>query len=123
MIVALLAVAGALGALTRFVVDSYVKSKLANSAFPFATVGINISGSLLLGFLAGLVMVQGGSIDLQTVVGTGFCGGYTTFSTASFETVRLVQSGKRSYALANAVGSLVLSVGACAAGFALAGLL
>ena len=75
MIVALLAVAGALGALTRFVVDSYVKSKFANSAFPFATVGINISGSLLLGFLAGLVMVQGGSIDLQTVVGTGFCGG------------------------------------------------
>lgn len=122
MIVALLAVAGALGAVTRFVVDSYVKSRFVNSAFPFATVGINISGSLILGVIAGLVLLQGGSSDLQAVVGTGFCGGYTTFSTASFETVRLVQSGRRSYALANAVGTLVLSVGACAGGFALAGL-
>ncbi|KZF01962.1 MAG: fluoride efflux transporter CrcB [Rhodococcus sp. (in: high G+C Gram-positive bacteria)] len=123
MIVVLLAVAGALGAVSRFVIDSFVKSKLKNTVFPWGTVGINISGSLLLGFLAGLVVLQDGSTDLQTVIGTGFCGGYTTFSTASVETVRLVQSGKHSLALINVVGTLVVSVGACAAGFALAGVI
>lgn len=123
MIVVLLAVAGALGALGRFVLDSYVRSKTKNTLFPWATVGINISGSLLLGFLAGLVLFQDGSSDLQTVIGTGFCGGYTTFSTASVETVRLVRAGRQSLALANAVSTLVLSVGACAGGFALAGVI
>lgn len=123
MIVALLAVAGALGALARFVVDSYTRSKLENASFPFATVGINVSGSMLLGFLAGLVVLQGGSTDLQMVIGTGFCGGYTTFGTASVESVRLVQAGRRSLALATAISTLTLSIGACAAGFAAAGLL
>lgn len=122
MIVVLLALAGALGALARFVVDSYTKSKLENVSFPFATVGINVSGSLLLGFLAGLVVLQNGSTDVQVVVGTGFCGGYTTFGTASVESVRLVQAGRRSHALVAAVGTLALSVGACAVGFAAAGL-
>ena len=120
MIVVLLAVAGALGAVSRFVIDSFVKSKLKNTVFPWGTVGINISGSLLLGFLAGLVVLQEGSTDLQTVIGTGFCGGYTTFSTASVETVRLVQSGRHSLALINLVSTLVVAVGACAAGFTLA---
>ncbi|ORI17214.1 fluoride efflux transporter CrcB [Rhodococcus sp. 1168] len=121
MIVLLMALAGALGAVCRFVVDSFVKSKVQGTLFPWATVGINISGSLFVGFLAGLVVFAQGSTDLQTIIGTGFCGGYTTFSTASFETVRLVQVGRRSLALATAVGTLAGSVGACAAGFVLAG--
>ncbi|MCZ4079028.1 fluoride efflux transporter CrcB [Rhodococcus sp. H36-A4] len=122
MIVLLLALAGALGAVCRFVVDSFVKSKVQGTLFPWVTICINISGSMLVGFLAGLVVLAQGATDLQTVIGTGFCGGYTTFSTASFETVRLVQVGKRSLALATAVGTLVGSVGACAAGFVLAGI-
>lgn len=121
MIVALLVVAGALGAVSRFALDSFVKSRLGNTTFPWATIGINVTGSFVLGLLAGSVMFHGASSDLQAVVGTGFCGGYTTFSTASFETVRLVQSGKHYSALLNAIGTLVLSVAACAAGVALAG--
>lgn len=119
MIVLALAIAGALGAVARFALDSVVRTKL-HGAFPWATVAINISGSLLLGFVAGLVLFDGASSDLQTVVGTGFCGGYTTFSTASVETVRLMQQGRRLSALANAVATLVLSVGACAVGVAIA---
>lgn len=117
MIVVLTLIAGALGAVTRFVLDASIKRRW-RSPFPLATVVINVTGSLLLGLLAGLVLFHGQPSAWQTVVGTGFCGGYTTFSTASFETVRLVQQGRRVSALLNAVGSLVLSVAACAAGLA-----
>jgi CrcB protein len=117
VIVVLTLVAGACGALARFLLDSSIKSRW-QSPFPWATVIINVTGSLLLGILAGLVLFHGQPTAWQTVVGTGFCGGYTTFSTASFETVRLVQQNRRSLGLLNAVGSLVLSVAACAVGFA-----
>jgi CrcB protein len=122
VIVVLTLVAGACGALARFLLDSSIKSRW-KSPFPRATVIINVTGSLLLGILAGLVLFHGQPPAWQTVVGTGFCGGYTTFSTASFETVRLVQQNRRSLALLNAVGSLVLSVAACAVGFAVVGAL
>ncbi len=114
--------AGAGGALLRFVIDGAVKHRRSVS-FPWATIVINVSGSLLLGFLAGLVMFDGAPNSLQQIVGTGFCGGYTTFSTASFETVRLAQQRHSLKALGNAVGSLVASVSACVAGLALAGAL
>jgi CrcB protein len=117
VIVVLTLVAGACGALARFLLDSSIKSRW-QSPFPWATVIINVTGSLLLGILAGLVLFHGQPTAWQTVVGTGFCGGYTTFSTASFETVRLVQQNRRSLALLNAVGSLVLSVAAGAVGLA-----
>ena len=118
MIAVLTFIAGASGAVARFVIDALIKLRW-RSPFPLGTVLINVTGSLLLGVLAGLVLFHGQPSAWQTVIGTGFCGGYTTFSTASFETVRLVQQGRRMYALANAVGSLVVSVAACAAGLAL----
>ena len=119
MIVVLTLLAGATGAVTRFVLDASIKRRW-QSPFPWATVIINVTGSLLLGVLAGLVLFDGQPAAWQTVIGTGFCGGYTTFSTASFETVRLVQQKRPALALLNAVGSLVLSVAACAAGVAMA---
>ena len=117
MIAALTLVAGACGGLARFLVDSSVKRRWP-SPFPWATVIINVTGSMLLGAMAGVVLFHGQPMTWQTVIGTGFCGGYTTFSTASFETVRLIQQNRRLLALLNAVGSLVLSVAACAAGLA-----
>lgn len=118
MIIVLTLLAGASGAVTRFLLDSSIKRRWT-SPFPWATVTINVTGSLLLGVLAGLVLFAGESAAWQTVIGTGFCGGYTTFSTASFETVRLVQQRRPGLALLNAVVSLVVSVAACAAGLAL----
>ncbi len=119
MMAVLTLIAGASGALSRFLLDSSIKRRW-QSPFPWATVVINVTGSLLLGIVAGLVLYHDQSTAWQTVVGTGFCGGYTTFSTASFETVRLVQQNRRGLALLNALGSLVLSVSACGAGLALA---
>jgi fluoride exporter len=107
--------AGASGALARFLLDALIKQRW-KFTFPWATVIINVTGSLMLGVLAGLVLFHGQSSTWQTVIGTGFCGGYTTFSTASFETVRLVQQDRHWLALLNAVGSLIASVAACGLG-------
>ncbi|MGV9711710.1 fluoride efflux transporter CrcB [Gordonia sp. NPDC003424] len=119
MIVVAVMVAGALGALARFVVDGAVKTRRATT-FPAATLIINLGGSLLLGVVAGLVMFHAVPADVKAVVGTGFCGGYTTFSTASFETVRLAEQRRSVLAVTNAVGSLVGSAAACALGLMLA---
>lgn len=122
MTVLLLALAGGLGAAARFVIDGLIRGRF-RTAIPWATITINVSGSLLLGFIGGLVMRGHAPDSLQLIVGTGFLGGYTTFSTASLETIRLVQSGRTGLAVLNGVGSLVLSVAAAAAGVGMAGLL
>jgi CrcB protein len=114
----LVAVAGAVGAVTRFVVDSAVRTRW-KTAFPWATVAINVTGSFLLGALTAAVVSHSSPDAVRAVLGTGFCGGYTTFSTAGFETVRLAQQGLYGRAAANAIGTVVLTVAAAAAGFAL----
>jgi CrcB protein len=118
----LLGLAGGLGAGTRFVVDGLVRSRL-RTALPVGTIAINITGSFLLGLVAGAVIVHAAPVELQAIAGTGFLGGYTTFSTASFETVRLIQSRRTGLALLNSVGTAAAAVAAAAAGLALASLL
>jgi CrcB protein len=113
------AIAGGLGAGARFVVDGAVRRRWA-TAFPIGTLLINVSGSLLLGLMVGLVLVHGQSDNLRLIIGTGFCGGFTTFSTASVETVRLAQDRLIGQALLYALGTLVLAMLAGAAGLALA---
>lgn len=116
--IVLLGLAGGLGAGTRFVVDGLVRSRL-RTALPVGTMAINVTGSFLLGLVAGAVIAGAAPPELQTIAGTGFLGGYTTFSTASFETVRLIQSRRTGLALLNGVGTAVISIGAAAAGLAL----
>lgn len=118
MIVLAVMAAGALGALGRFVVDGAIKGRRART-FPAATLIINISGSLVMGVIAGLVMYHAVPADVKTIVGTGFCGGYTTFSTASFETVRLAEQRRSLLAMTNAVGSMIGCAAACAVGLVL----
>ncbi|NMO04366.1 fluoride efflux transporter CrcB [Gordonia sp. TBRC 11910] len=107
---------GALGAVTRFIVDAAVRPRVI---FPLATLFINITGSALLGVLAGLVMFHGAPSAVTTIIGTGFCGGYTTFSTASLETMTLARERRQWRSVAYAVVSVVGSVLACAAGMLL----
>jgi CrcB protein len=115
----LMALAGGGGAVTRFAVDGALKARWPGR-FPWQTVLINVTGSLLLGFLTGLVLFHAQPTLLTTVAGTGFCGGYTTFSTASFETARLIQLRAPLLAFANAIGTPLLSIAAAAAGLVLA---
>lgn len=116
MTVALLvAVAGGVGAAARFVLDGVVRSRVT-SIVPAGTLVINISGSLLLGLMTGLVMVGVESSELRVVLGTGFLGGYTTFSTAMIETVRLLQQRRWVAAGANGIGMMILGLGAAVLG-------
>ena len=110
----LVAVGGGVGAALRFLLDGVLKPK--GRGFPLGTLVINVSGSLVLGLLTGLG--QAGAIPLPAlaVLGTGMMGGYTTFSTASVETVQLLRSGKTRLAVLNGLGMLVVSVGAAALG-------
>ncbi|WP_262851044.1 fluoride efflux transporter CrcB [Mumia quercus] len=103
----LMIVAGGAGASVRYVVDGMIKAKTSRSAFPWSTAIINMTGSLVLGFLTGLVVGDLASSDVSAVIGTGFLGGYTTFSTASYEAVTLVR--ERRYGLAAAYGFGVLA--------------
>jgi fluoride exporter len=112
------AVGGFIGAPTRFVVDRAVSSRF-ESKFPLGTFVINISGSFLLGLLTGLARAGHMPSLVKALVGTGFCGAYTTFSTWSFETVRLLQKNEFAKAFLNASGSLLVGLLAAAGGIAL----
>lgn len=113
----LLAVAagGGAGAALRFVLDGLINTG-RQFRLPVGTLIINISGSLLLGLTVGTA-AHLGAIPVA-VLGTGVMGGYTTFSTASFETVRLARNGRINAAAVNGLGMLVIAVAAAAAGIA-----
>lgn len=115
MITPWIAIFGGLGAVTRFVADGLIRAALGRK-FPWATLIINVTGSFLLGILTGLVLYRHGSMNTKLIVGTGFCGGYTTFSTASFETARLIEEHRLSATLFQSLGNLCLSIIAAAAG-------
>ena len=116
---ALFLVAVAAGAVARAVVDRLVSDAVRRD-FPWGTIVINVSGSFVLGFLTGLGLYHAFPADARLVLGTGFCGAYTTFSTFSFETVRLIEAGRGRAALGNVAISTGVAVLAAAAGLALA---
>ncbi|MCC3283736.1 MULTISPECIES: fluoride efflux transporter CrcB [Arthrobacter] len=111
----LLALAGGVGAAVRFLVDGLIRSRL-KTTFQWATTIINVSGSLVLGLLTGLTMERVVPTDLSIVIGTGFLGGYTTFSTASYETVQLIKQGRYGASFISGVVMLVFSVAAAVLG-------
>lgn len=116
----LVCVGGGLGAAARFVTDGLVRARW-RTAFPWATFAINVAGSFLIGVFMGLVLFHDAPEAWHLYAATGFCGGFTTFSTAMVETVRLVQSDRARLAMANALGTLVAAVAASAVGLALVG--
>ncbi|GAA2856323.1 fluoride efflux transporter CrcB [Streptosporangium fragile] len=114
---ALLVVLGAaVGAPLRYLTDRAVQSR-HDMVFPWGTFTVNMAGSALLGFLLALPA----DAWVTALVGTGFCGALTTYSTFAYETVRLAGSGARLAAALNIAGSLVGGLGAAWCGTVLAG--
>jgi CrcB protein len=112
-------VAGSIGAPTRFLLDGLVQER-TSGVYPWGTYVINMTGSLALGFLTGLALYHAFPSTPRLILGTGFCGAYTTFSTWTYETVRLLEHGAAREAFLNATASLVVGMVATAAGLALA---
>lgn len=106
---------GAIGAPARYLTDRFVQRRLGG-VFPWGTLTVNVTGSLLLGFLVGLPANDA----ILLLAGTGFCGALTTYSTFSYETLRLVQARAWLVAAASVLANLVAGIGAAFAGVALA---
>ncbi|MGH3341811.1 MAG: fluoride efflux transporter CrcB [Carbonactinosporaceae bacterium] len=117
--VALVALGAAVGAPVRFLVDRAVQAR-HDSGFPWGTMAVNVAGSLLLGVLAGGLAAGALSAGVGTLIGVGFCGTLTTYSTFGYETVRLFEDGSRFYAISNAAMTLFAGLGAAFFGWAIA---
>lgn len=115
----LVIIGAAVGAPLRYLTDRAVQAR-HDTVFPWGTFTVNVSGCLVLGLLTGAVAAGAASSHLQLLLGTGLCGALTTYSTFSYETLRLAEGGARFYAAANAVASVVAGLGAAFAGVALA---
>jgi fluoride exporter len=112
---------GATGAVARYAVGAWLSARLG-SAFPFHTLLVNVSGSLAIGILAGLL--SGGAAPAwRLLLVVGFLGGYTTFSSFAVEVLALVQRGEWLAGVWYVVASNGLALAACYAGVVLAGVL
>lgn len=105
----LVALGAAVGAPLRYLTDRWVASH-HNSVFPWGTFTVNIAGSAILGAIMGLFAAGLLSSPLRLLVAMGFCGALTTYSTFSYETVRLAEDGARLIAVANVTGTLFAGV-------------
>ncbi|MFE2726022.1 fluoride efflux transporter CrcB [Kitasatospora sp. NPDC059327] len=116
----LLVVVGAVvGAPLRYLTDRAVQAR-HDSVFPWGTFTVNVAGCLVLGLVTGAVAAGAASSHVQLLLGTGLCGALTTYSTFSYETLRLAEGGAGRYALANVVGSVAAGLAAVYAGAGLA---
>jgi len=119
----LLAVAlgSGVGGVARVVLGNAVQARAAG-AFPLGTFVVNVTGSLALGFLMRYTMASPTmSTEMRVMLTTGFCGGYTTFSTFSYETLTLIEAGDYRRASLYALLSVVLAIAATLAGVFIAG--
>jgi CrcB protein len=110
------ALAGAAGAVLRYLISTVAASR---PGFPWAVLVVNVAGSLAGGALLALAERAVITPDVRLILLTGFCGGLTTFSTLSVETIELVLSGRTRIAVASVAGNLVLGIGAAALAFLL----
>ena len=119
MLTALLVlIGGAVGAPLRYLTDLLVQSR-HDTVFPWGTLTVNAAGSLILGAVAGAASTAGPHW-LLVLIGTGFCGALTTFSTFGYETLRLIEDGSWLEAFLNITASVLIGLVACAGGWTLA---
>ena len=111
------AVGGALGAVARYGIGGWFQ-QATRSDFPWGTMLVNVTGSLLLGFLMVWLRATTASVEARTLLTVGVLGGYTTFSTLTYETAAMFQEGEWRRAGFYALGSLVLGLVALIMGMA-----
>ncbi len=114
MIALLVALGAAVGAPARYLTDRAIQSR-HQTAFPYGTFAVNLTASLLLGVLVGAAGHLSGQV--QALVATGFCGALSTFSTFSFEVLRLVENRRAGLAAVYALGSVLVAIGFGALGW------
>lgn len=114
----LTALAGGIGGAARFLVDTVI-ARRNRTRMPFGTIVVNVSACLALGLVTGYALAHVGAHDLRAIVGTGLLGGYSTFSTASVEGVRLLRQRRPLAAFVHAGGMLILSIAASVLGLLL----
>ena len=110
MIYLLIALGGAIGSLVRYLLGGAVQ-RMSPSGFPIGTLFVNVSGCFMIGILVRQFMNMQLSPELRALLIVGFCGGFTTFSTFSAETIGLIEGGE----YGRASGYVILSVGLCLA--------
>lgn len=115
----LVVVGAAVGAPCRWWLDGIIQSR-HDSVFPWGTFTVNMVGSLLLGVLLGASLEGDQLVRVGAIVGTGFCGAFTTFSTFAYESVVLAEEGSSPIAVLNIVGSIVVGLGLAFVGWGLA---
>ena len=103
-------IGAAVGAPLRYLIDRAVQSR-HDTVFPWGTFTVNLTACSILGFLTGAVAVTTVPTTMQYLVGTGLCGALSTYSTFSFETLRLAETGSRYFAFANVAVSIVAGLG------------
>jgi CrcB protein len=111
MTVLLVALGAAIGAPLRYLTDRYTQARYG-TGFPWGTLIVNVTGSLILGLTLGLPL----SPSLIALLGTGFCGALTTYSTFSWETLTLARRGEQATAVAYTLLSLLSGLGAATLG-------
>jgi CrcB protein len=115
-----IAIGAAVGGVSRYYLSTAVQHRMG-STFPWGTLVINITGSVVLGFIMRYALsTPGVSVELRLLFTTGFCGGYTTFSTYSYETATLIEDGQLGRAGTYALASVLLALAGTFTGFALA---
>ncbi len=119
-LVVLVGLAGALGAVCRYILGRFVAERV-NAKFPLSTFCINLSGAFVIGLLFALTSRKLVSSTLQVILATGFLGGYTTFSTMSWESMQLVRGGSTRGGLLYLGGSMLLGLLAATLGLMLGG--
>lgn len=111
MSLCLIILGAAVGAPLRYLVDRAVQAR-HDTVFPWGTFTVNVVGSLVLGVVTGAMIAGAAPQSLQLLIGVGFCGTLTTYSTFSYETLRLLEEGTFFYPLANVVVSVAAGLGA-----------